>query len=217
VANLAPEASARVRSQLVSELEQLTDIHSLTTWAYRVLPLKNQLSSSDAQVVEMAFEAKLKLRDEPGAASEAKEERPPASDRGPIQVEASTDTVAVLNKPARERDRQHLKFVTTQPCLICGRTPSDAHHIKFAESRAIGRKVSDKYTVPVCRLHHRELHRHGNENVWWRRHGIEPLGIASTLWGRTHAIEIAVDSGGELDVSINGARFRTDDAAPGAK
>src|SRR5215831_14958920 len=80
VANLAAEASARLRCQLVSELEQLTDIHSLTTWAYRVLPLKNQLSSSDAQVVEMAFEAKLKLRDETGTGRKK---------RGHLQVTAN--------------------------------------------------------------------------------------------------------------------------------
>ena len=36
--------------------------------------------------------------------------------------------------------------------------PTEAHHIRFAQPRALGRKVSDEYTVPVCRLHHRELH-----------------------------------------------------------
>ena len=87
----------------------------------------------------------------------------------------------------RERDREHLKFVAAQPCLVCGRTPSDAHHIKYAEQRAMGRKVSDKFTIPVCRLHHRELHRRGNERAWWECRGIDPLGIAATLWGKTHA------------------------------
>jgi hypothetical protein len=63
------------------------------------------------------------------------------------------ERVLTISKPARERDRNHLRFVASQPCLVCGRGPSDAHHIKFAEQRAMGRKVSDKFTVPICRLH----------------------------------------------------------------
>ena len=66
-------------------------------------------------------------------------------------------------KTIRLRDSDHRKFVSTQPCLVCGRTPADAHHLRFAQPRALGRKVSDEFTVPVCRVHHRELHRHGNE------------------------------------------------------
>jgi hypothetical protein len=86
------------------------------------------------------------------------------------------------------RDRHHLKFLASQPCLVCGRTPSDAHHIKFAEQRAMGRKVSDRFTVPVCRLHHRELHRRGNERLWWESLGIDPLSVAATLWDKTHMV-----------------------------
>ena len=52
----------------------------------------------------------------------------------------------------------------------------------------MGRKVSDKFAVPVCRLHHRELHRRGNERAWWGRQGIDPLPFAATLWERTHAV-----------------------------
>jgi hypothetical protein len=95
--------------------------------------------------------------------------------------------------------------VTAQPCLVCGRTPSDAHHLKFAEQRAIGRKVSDKFTVPICRLHHRELHRHGNERAWWQQYGIDPLNVACSLWTMTHSVEVTAtgatepDSGGTLD------------------
>jgi hypothetical protein len=142
------------------------------------------------------------------------QQQPSGGERAAIRAEASAETVAVLNKPVRERDCQHLKFVTTQPCLICGRTPSDAHHIKFAEQRAMARKVSDKFTVPVCRLHHRELHRHGKEKAWWHRYGIEPLGVAAALWKKTHEVEIPTSGADELDGTMNGARFGTDDAAP---
>jgi hypothetical protein len=52
----------------------------------------------------------------------------------------------------------------------------------------MGRKVSDKFTVPVCRLHHRELHRRGNERAWWQQQGIETLVAAATLWNKTHTL-----------------------------
>jgi hypothetical protein len=46
----------------------------------------------------------------------------------------------------------------------------------------LGRKVSDEYTVPVCRLHHRQLHRYGDEASWWAGVGVNPLSIALELW-----------------------------------
>ena len=92
--------------------------------------------------------------------------------------------------------------------------PCDAHHVKIAQPRSLGRKVSDEFTVPLCREHHRDLHQHGNEANLWTKQGIEPLSIASTLWSKTHAVEIADDGGGERDGTVNGARFRRDDAAP---
>ena len=211
--DITPQASERLRNQLVSELEQFRDVHSLTTWTNRALPLKNQLSSSDAQAVEAAFDVKLRGLDETAFASETKDRETAGSDYEPIRVESGAETVLVLSKPVRDRDRQHLKFVATAPCLICGRRPCDAHHVKFAEQRAMGRKVSDRFTVPLCRLHHRELHRGGDERAWWRRYGIEPLGIASALWKKTHAVAIGKNGADELDGTIKGVPFLTD-AAP---
>ena len=89
-------------------------------------------------------------------------------------------------KDKRGRDREHLKFVSAQPCLACGRSPSDAHHLKFAQQRALGRKVSDEFTVPLCRTHHRELHRRGDELAWWQHHNVDPLQTAQSLWMTTH-------------------------------
>jgi len=94
--------------------------------------------------------------------------------------------VTPLRKPVRMRDRNHLRFVTTQPCLACGRSPSDAHHLRFAQQRALGRKVSDEFTVPLCRLHHRELHQRGDERTWWQQLKIDPLDTAQRLWRATH-------------------------------
>jgi hypothetical protein len=92
-----------------------------------------------------------------------------------------------LTKPIRLRDRDHLKFVSTQPCLACGRSPSDAHHLKFAQGRALARKVSDEFTVPLCRAHHRELHQRGDERIWWQQVNLDPLPVAQRLWQHTRS------------------------------
>ena len=81
------------------------------------------------------------------------------------QKAVSQDVQWVLwARPVRLRDKDHRKFVLRQPCLVCGRVPSDPHHLTFTQPRALGRRVSDEFTVPVCRIHHRELHRSGNES-----------------------------------------------------
>jgi hypothetical protein len=56
-----------------------------------------------------------------------------------------------LSEPRRYRDRAHLEFVASQPCLLCGRQPSDPHHLRFMQVRALGRRVSDEFAVPLCR------------------------------------------------------------------
>lgn len=89
-------------------------------------------------------------------------------------------------EPRRIRDRDHVKFVARQACLVCGRRPSDAHHLRFAQSRALARKVSDEFTVPVCRGHHREIHRCGDEAAWWKRNKIDPTVTARALWLETN-------------------------------
>lgn len=85
-------------------------------------------------------------------------------------------------KERRRRDKLHLKWVARHPCLVCGRTPVHAHHLKFAQPRSMGLKVSDEFTVPLCAGHHDELHRTGDEPAWWARHGIEPKKMAERLW-----------------------------------
>ena len=91
----------------------------------------------------------------------------------------------VFAEPKRLRDKAHLKFVASQPCLVCGRQPSDPHHLRFAQPRAIGLKVSDEFTVPLCRGHHRQLHQAGNEETWWAERNINALTLARDLWGQT--------------------------------
>jgi hypothetical protein len=182
-ANL-PHRDSECLDPLMAELAQLGDAEALAVWAHRVLPVKNQLSIEKAQKLEAAFADKL---------NGLGEKKLPVVDghdqNGSLKELAKSDAIQVvsISKPVRERDRNHLKFVAAHPCLICGRTPSDAHHLKFAERPAMGRKVSDKFTVPICRLHHRDLHRRGNENSWWEERGIDPLPIAAKLWTTSHA------------------------------
>ncbi len=98
-------------------------------------------------------------------------------------AEADAKRPVLIPKEKRIRDRQHLAFVASQPCLVCGRRPAQAHHVRFAQPRAMGMKVSDEFTLPLCNTHHDALHRTGDERAWWARHGIiDPLKIAARLW-----------------------------------
>jgi DNA recombination protein Rad52 len=125
-----------------------------------------------------------------------------ATDEAPPLVPASPNEVVphridksrlVIAEPKRLRDKAHLKFVATQACLVCGRAPSDPHHLRFAQPRAIGLKVSDEFTVPLCRGHHRQLHQTGNEQAWWEQQKISALKTARDLWEKTHPRSPLVD------------------------
>jgi len=108
---------------------------------------------------------------------------PASPDFLPAKIDKS---VLAIAEPKRLRDKAHLRFVASQPCLVCGRQPSDPHHLRFAQPRAIGIKVSDEFTVPLCRGHHRQLHQAGNEVAWWADRSINALDIANGLWEQTH-------------------------------
>lgn len=101
-------------------------------------------------------------------------------------AEPSSDEM-LIDHPKRRRNAQHLRFVASQPCLVCSRAPSDAHHLKFAQPHALSRKVSDEFTVPLCRIHHRQLHQGGNEVNWWMDLDIDPLPVAKQLWDESHS------------------------------
>jgi hypothetical protein len=87
-----------------------------------------------------------------------------------------------FGEPRRKRDKGHLAFVASQPCLICERTPSDPHHLRFAQPRAMQSKSSDEFVVPLCRTHHRDNHKYGDERAWWQRTTIDPLDVSLRLW-----------------------------------
>jgi hypothetical protein len=113
----------------------------------------------------------------------------------PTLVPAPIDkSLLTLAEPKRLRDKAHLKFVASQCCLVCGRQPTDPHHLRFAQARAIGLKVSDEFTVPLCRGHHRELHQAGSEPAWWEKLNIKPLEVAKGLWEQTHPKSAVAES-----------------------
>jgi hypothetical protein len=121
-----------------------------------------------AAVLERVFEVQLnKLTAQNG------------TEPAPTSIDKSVLAIAA---PRRLRDEEHLAFVATLPCLVCARTPSQAHHLRFAQPRALGRKVSDEWVVPLCNLHHRALHDGGNEEAWWAQQGIDAVSESEHLW-----------------------------------
>jgi hypothetical protein len=205
-----PDESARLRDDLLSEIGALKGADQAATWAYRTIRVKNTLTAADAQLLEQAFQSRMTvLEDVPHegelsipAAEIAKAEHTMAGDvalgsrtraQPPRSKPAAIDkSTLALPVPHRVRDKAHLKFVCSQPCLVCGRRPADPHHLRFAQHPALGRRVSDEFTVPLCRVHHREVHRCGDESEWWTRSGVDPIAIASALWAQTHPLRAGI-------------------------
>ena len=190
---LEPEASAVLRDQLMAELKDLKSTEEAANWAHRVLNAKNSLTAADAERVEQAFQARLTIIvvEAAGGPSTQRADpsvRHPGRDKQRRRGSVIDKSVLALPAPRRIRDRDHVKSVAKQPCLVCGRRPADAHHLRFAQSPALGRKVSDEFIVPLCRGHHREIHRSGDELAWWNKVGIDPTVTARALWLRTHPL-----------------------------
>jgi hypothetical protein len=187
---LEPTASAALRDQLIAELKELNSADEAAEWAHRIIGSKNSLVARDAGQVELGFQLKLSaLTTERPKAPESRKRRR----RGRNRQTAINKTALALPAPRRVRDREHVKLVAKQPCLVCGRRQADAHHLRFAQSPALGRKVSDEFTVPLCRGHHREVHRCGDEAAWWTNIGIDPTGPARVLWLKTHPLPSIVE------------------------
>jgi ERF superfamily len=198
---LAPDQSATLRKQLVADLSAINSSDEAAAWAHRNLSAKNSLTAADAQIIEARFQARLSTisdgKTAEGLPSAAPDQSVVPAARLAADAHQKTSAVAkqrsrsgavrALGKTVRLRDKEHRKFVTRQPCLVCGRVPSDSHHLTFTQPRALGRSVSDEFTVPVCRIHHRELHRSGDEAAWWQKLNIDPLPVALRLWQHTRA------------------------------
>jgi hypothetical protein len=191
---LGAQLSASLRESLIEQLPSITSADEAATWAHRNLPAKNTLTAADAKLVEEHFQARLSTLHENLNADEPPELQALPSDAASGQKsvrrtkkQSRQNIVEALGKTVRLRDKDHRRYVLRQACLVCGRVPSDPHHLTFTQPRALGRRVSDEFTVPICRLHHRELHRSGDEAAWWRSLNIDPLPVALKLWQQTRS------------------------------
>jgi hypothetical protein len=205
---LEPLASAALRDKLITELKELNSADEAAAWAHRMMRSKNSLMRRDAEQVELGFQLKLStfMTAGPKAPDSKTRQR-----RGRNQQRAINKTILALPVPRRVRDRDHVKSVAKQPCLVCGRRPADAHHLRSAQLPALGRKVSDEFTVPLCRGHHREVHRSGDEATWWKKAGIDPTITARALWLETHPMPAASDKMRIEEVVANDSNLRPSD------
>jgi ERF superfamily len=193
---LNSEQSAALREKLLTEVGNITSADLAAAWARGALTAKNSLSAADAKLVEDAFERRLSdLPSSDGVAAPLNDDSPVPQIAGSqvIAPTESADAVKGIDKsiltvaaPRRYRNREHLRYVAQQACLVCGRKPSDPHHLGF--TRALGRKVSDEFAVPLYRGHHRAAHRSRDERAWWTQAGIDPIKVARRLWKATRGM-----------------------------
>jgi hypothetical protein len=184
---------------LLLEVENIASSDLAATWAGQALVAKNNLIARDAKLVEDAFERRLSaLPSSDGAV--LSNDRSSAPQPGGLQETVAPEnidadrgkgidkSILTIAGPRRYRNREHLRYVAQQACLVCGRKPSDPHHLGFTQPRALSRKVSDEFAVPLCRGHHRAVHRSRDERAWWRQAGIDPIKVARRLWKETHGM-----------------------------
>ena len=209
---LDTQLSARLRDQMIVELNELGSSDEAARWAKRRYPDKTtRLNEADAEHIDQCFRTKLlsfAAHDAEGAgvdiagrSAEALSEPNGRGAKKPKQSKSIDKSALSFPEPRRVRDREQVRHVAQQSCLVCGRKPCDAHHLRFAQSRALGRKVSDEFTVPLCRGHHHELHRYGDEAQWWRKAAINPLAAARALWLETHPA-LAAQTDGVADDAV---------------
>lgn len=206
---LPPERSSELLDRLLGELALQEGSEGLLAWAKISLPLKNTLPATDARILEAAYQKRFEEAALPELTRPEQDRISPTETQGsPKPLDDALAASAPLEgpiaqpwaglacpkEPPRKRSKEHLAFVRSQACLVCKKTPADAHHLKFAQPRTLGRKVSDEFTVPLCRSHHQALHRHGDERGWWANMQISPLPLAKELW-EASPLHVASEAG----------------------
>ncbi len=152
----------------------------------RGLPnLKTEKGEHYGDILEGLFRARI-LELDSGSGNGPKKPDGCSGGRKPKRRNGADDAIdkalLTIATPRRVRDKDHLKFVAQQPCLVCGRRPSQAHHLRFAQLRAMSAKPSDEWAVPLCATHHRALHDAGDEEGWWKQQNLDPRVEAQRLW-----------------------------------
>jgi hypothetical protein len=197
---LPQDQSAALRDRLLGEISGLQSAENAASWARDGIIAKNSLATADVKLVEEAFKLRLSefLQSEPAEAptvsgiattqATTPKQAAPGTQRNDAP-EAVDKSVLTTAGPRRYRNKEHLRFVAQQACLVCGRKPSDPHHLRFMQPRALGWKVSDEFVAPLCRIHHRAVHRVSDERAWWKQVGIDPVKVARKLWSNTRVNE----------------------------
>ena len=114
-----------------------------------------------------------------------------------IRPATAFSIASTKQKRPRVEDKQHLAWIRTLSCCICGKPNPDPAHIRSASAvhgkRETGKaeKASDRWVVPLCREHHDQQHDAGNELLWWASTGIDPFGLALSLHAASCDDEIA--------------------------
>jgi hypothetical protein len=197
------EQSAALRDRLLAEIRTIASAELAASWAREALGVKNKLAAPDAKLVEDTFEQRLSelasagtnpSSDEPAIAH--LQETGATANSAPDRSDGIDKSVLAVAAPRRYRNREHLRSVAKQSCLICGRKPSDPHHLRYLQPRALGRKASDEFAVPLCRVHHRAVHRARDERAWWKAAGIDPIKVARKLWKDTRIDEGRIEPDG---------------------
>jgi hypothetical protein len=153
---LGEQLSATLRESLLEQMAAINSPDEAAAWAHRSLPAKNTLTAADAKIVEERFQARLSTISSerasnnptpggtadppPGETPDAVPDQNVLSSSGTsagtspnsskkTQKRTGGRAVHALGKTVRLRDKDHRKFVLRQPCLVCGRVPSDPHHL----------------------------------------------------------------------------------------
>ena len=134
--NLDPEQSAALRDKLLAELANITSADLAAAWAREALTAKNSLTAIDAKLVEDAFEWRLSELPSSEATTPSNDD-PSVPQISEPRVNATSDgidagqakgidkSILTVAAPRRYRNREHLRYVAQQACLLCGRKPSD--------------------------------------------------------------------------------------------
>jgi hypothetical protein len=180
---LSADKSATLRDRLLREIAALPSEDSTTDWAQRALVAKNQLTASDARLLEVAQTATVRalcvrtLRVVRGSGSQGPSSfagddtigtNPGPDDVGndqPARVDKSTLAVSAPPPLSRQSAPSLYRPTSLPPLWPQAIRPPSPRHL---QPRALGRKASDEFAVPLCRIHHRLVHRVGNEAAWWK-------------------------------------------------
>src|SRR5262249_4513119 len=142
--NLEVTLSAALRQELLLEVSKITDADEAANWAGERMGAKNTLMAADAQLVESGFEQKMLEfaaaekaasasslveigAEQAEVASTATVEQVKAVRAETVRAERIDKSTLTIATPRRLRSKDHLRLVAQQPCLVCGRKPSDPH------------------------------------------------------------------------------------------